>query len=96
MNSEELKAIESQRQELLDRLNAAESALRDGLHKHGFGSTAHAHMERALAHVREAYIAINEAKPVRSVQQTHGRFEPHPAGHGERPARPLPTHLIYV
>jgi hypothetical protein len=26
-------------------------------------------MERALAHIREAYIGINEAKPVRSVQQ---------------------------
>ena len=26
-------------------------------------------MERALAHVREAYIAVNETKSVRTVQQ---------------------------
>ena len=60
MNSDELKAIESQRQALLGQLTVAETALRAGLHTHGFGSTARAHMERALAHIQEAYIAINE------------------------------------
>lgn len=69
MNPEELKSIETQRQALLGQLNAAEAALRTGLHTHGFGSTARAHMERALAHIQEAYIAINESKPVRTVPQ---------------------------
>ena len=69
MNPGELQAIESERQALLGQLTAAESALRSGLHTHGFGSTARAHMERAMAHICEAYIAINEGKSVRSVHQ---------------------------
>ena len=69
MNPGELQAIESQRQALLGQLTAAEAALRTGLHTHGFGSTAREHMERARAHIQEAYIAINETKSVRSVQQ---------------------------
>ena len=70
MSADEFKAIESQRQALLGQINAAESALRTGLHTDGFGSIARAHMERALAHVREAYVAINEAtKNVRTVHQ---------------------------
>ena len=69
MNPEELKAIESQRQALLGQLNAAEAALRTGLHTHGFGSTAREHMERARAHILEAYIAINEINRARSVDQ---------------------------
>ena len=31
--------------------------------------TARAHLERAMAHIQEAYIAINESKPVRTVPQ---------------------------
>jgi hypothetical protein len=69
MNSDELKAIENQRQALLGQLRAAEAALRGGLHTHGFGSTARAHMERAIAHIQEAYIAINEIGRARTVQQ---------------------------
>lgn len=69
MNSDELKAIESQRQALLGQLNAAEAALRSGLHTQGFGSTARAHMERALAHIQEASVAINEMNHARTVQQ---------------------------
>jgi hypothetical protein len=69
MNPGELQAIESQRQALLGQLTAAEAALRIGLHTHGFGSTAREHMERARAHIQEAYIAINETRSVRSVQQ---------------------------
>ena len=69
MNPGELQAIESERQALLGQLTAAESALRSGLHTHGFGSTARAHMERAMAHICEAHIAINEGKSVRSVHQ---------------------------
>jgi len=70
MNPGELQAIESQRQALLGQLTAAETALRSGLHNtHGFGDTARAHMDRARAHICEAYIAINESKSVRTVQQ---------------------------
>lgn len=69
MNPGELQAIESQRQALLGQLKAAESALRSGLHTHGFGNTARAHMDRALAHIQEAYIAINEMRAVRRVPQ---------------------------
>ena len=61
--------VEAKRQELLGQIKAAESALRAGLHTQGFGSIARAHMERAMAHICEAYIAINEAKQVRTVQQ---------------------------
>ena len=61
--------VEAKRQELLGQIKAAESALRSGLHTQGFGSIARAHMERALAHICEAYIAINEVRQVRTVQQ---------------------------
>jgi hypothetical protein len=69
MTSDEIQAVESKRQALLSQLNAAESALRSGLHTHGFGSTARAHMERAMAHIQEAYVAINEINRARTVQQ---------------------------
>ena len=69
MSADEINAIEGQRQGLLGQLKAAEAALRTGLHTHGFGSNAHAHMERALAHIAEACIALNEPKQARSVHQ---------------------------
>ena len=69
MNADELKDIEAKRQALLGQLTAAETALRNGLHTHGFGSTARAHMERAMAHIQEACIAIAEMRAVRSVPQ---------------------------
>ena len=69
MNSDDLKAIESQRQALLGQLKAAESTLRSGLHTHGFGSIARAHLERALAHIQEACVAINEINRARTVEQ---------------------------
>ena len=65
----ELQPIEAERQALLGQLQAAETAVRAGLHAQGFGGVARAHMERALAHIREAYIAINESKAVRTVPQ---------------------------
>jgi hypothetical protein len=68
--SSELQQIEAQRQALLTQLRIAGECLRTGLrHAHGFGSAARAHMERAQAHINEAYIAINEIKSVRSVAQ---------------------------
>jgi hypothetical protein len=69
MNSEDLKAIENQRQALLGQLTAAEAALQTGLQTQGFGSNARAHMERALAHIQEASIAINEINRARTVGQ---------------------------
>lgn len=69
MNPDDLKMIEARRQSLLGQLKGAETALRSGLHTHGFGGTARDHLERALAHVQEAYIAINEMRTVRSVPQ---------------------------
>jgi mannose/cellobiose epimerase-like protein (N-acyl-D-glucosamine 2-epimerase family) len=69
MNSADPKTVEARRQELLGQLKAAESALRGGLHAHGFGNIARAHMERAMAHICEAYIAINEINRARTVEQ---------------------------
>lgn len=70
MSDGELKQIEAQRQALLNQLRTAEECLRGGLdNSQGFGSTARAHIERAQAHLAEAYISINEAKAVRSVGQ---------------------------
>lgn len=54
---------------ILDALNNAESALRENLHRHDLDPTARAHMERALNHVREAYIATNEIGKSRTVHQ---------------------------
>lgn len=69
MSTGELKDVEARRQALLGQLAAAEAALRGGLHTHGFGGTARAHMARAMAHLQEAHIAINEMRAVRSVPQ---------------------------
>jgi len=69
MSADEINAIEGQRQAMLDQLKTAEGALRQNLHTHGFGYTAHAHMERALAHIQEAYVALNEINRARTVQQ---------------------------
>ena len=65
----ELQAIESKRQALLGQIRTAEAAVRAGSHAHGFGNTAREHLQRAMAHIMEAYIAINECKPVRTVPQ---------------------------
>lgn len=56
-------------QGILELLNQAEKALRTNLHRHDLDPTAHAHMERALNHVREAYVATNEIGKARSVQR---------------------------
>ncbi len=54
---------------MLQQLTAADTAIRANLHMHNVDETGRAHMERALAHVREAYIAINEGGRARTVQQ---------------------------
>lgn len=58
-----------QRQELLRNLSRAEQVLRANLLSHGLDETARAHLDRSLAHVHEAYVAINEIGKARSVQQ---------------------------
>jgi hypothetical protein len=69
MNPIEIKSVEARRQALLGQLKSAESALRNGLHTHGFGNIARAHLERAMAHICEAYVAVNEINRARTVQQ---------------------------
>jgi hypothetical protein len=69
MNPGELSMLENRRQALLGQLKTAEASLRASLHARGFGGGARDHLERALAHIQEACIAINEIKSVRSVQQ---------------------------
>ncbi|MCI0539490.1 MAG: hypothetical protein L0Z50_30130 [Verrucomicrobiales bacterium] len=60
---------------ILGQLNDAESALRENLHRHDLDPTARAHMERALSHVREAYVATNEVAKARTVQQLAGDLD---------------------
>lgn len=60
---------------ILEQLNDAESALRENLHRHDLDRNARAHMERALSHVHEAYIATNEVGKARTVQQLVGDLE---------------------
>jgi hypothetical protein len=69
MKAEDYSAIENQRQALLGQLRTAEAALRNGLQTRGFGETSRAHLDRPLAHVQEAYLAINETKSIRTVAQ---------------------------
>jgi hypothetical protein len=69
MSTGQIQVIEARRQALLGQLRSAEAAVRAGLHAPGFGDTARAHLERAMAHLQEAYVAINESKSVRTVPQ---------------------------
>ena len=69
MNSGTLNRLELLRQVLLGQLHTAEVNLRAGLHQHGMDVLVRAHLERALAHIREAYIAVNEQATIRSGQE---------------------------
>ena len=53
---------------ILEKLNTADEALRDNLHRADIDPMARAHMERALNHVREACIAINDVGKARTIQ----------------------------
>ena len=61
-------ALKEQRQQL-ENLTRAEQCLRANMHAHGVDDNARAHMERAVAHIREAYVAISEAERARTVQE---------------------------
>jgi hypothetical protein len=69
MNSGTLSLLELRRQTLLGQLHTADVNLRAGLDQHGLDAIVRAHLERALAHIREASIAVNERTKIRSVQE---------------------------
>jgi hypothetical protein len=69
MNTGGFDVVELRRRALLGQLQTAEVNLRAGLHQHGMDAGVRAHLERALAHIREAYIAVNEQTRVRTVQE---------------------------
>lgn len=58
-----------ERSQQLHLLDEAETALRSVLHMHGVDANGRAHLERAMAHLHEAHIAINEEGKGRSVHQ---------------------------
>ena len=69
MNPGILNRLALVRRALLGQLQTADVNLRAGLHQRGMDALVRAHLERALAHIREAYIAVNEQTKVRSVQE---------------------------
>jgi len=69
MNPGQTHLAESRKQTLLGQLHAAEAAVRSNLNFQAIEANARAHMERALAHIREAYVAINEIGRARTVKQ---------------------------
>jgi hypothetical protein len=69
MNAGALNRLERLRRTLLGQLQTADVNLRAGLHQHGMDAIVRAHLERALAHIREAYIAVNEQAKIRTVQE---------------------------
>ena len=69
MNPTEASTLDSRRYVLLSRLQAADTALHASLHHHGTDALVRAHLERALAHIREAHIAVRERLQIRTVQE---------------------------
>ncbi len=69
MNPNESAAVPSEREALLGQLRTAEATLRGRLYRHQIDPVARAHMERALAHVREACVAIRDTGSARTVDQ---------------------------
>ena len=69
MNAGALNRLELLRRTLLGQLQTADVNLRAGLHQHGMDAIVRAHLERALTHIREASIAVNEQTKVRTVQE---------------------------
>ena len=74
MNSPGLNLVELRRRALLSQLETAEVNLRAGLHQHGLDVLLRAHLERALAHIREVFIALNEQVPIRTAQELAGQL----------------------
>ena len=69
MNTAEASNLETKRQALLGQLTAAEAALRANLDLDCAEVTARVHMQRALAHIQEAAVAVNGVGRARTVWQ---------------------------
>ena len=69
MNPDEAPLLDRRRLTLLARLQAADAALRASLHQDGVDALVRAHLERSLAHIREADIAIHNVARARTVQE---------------------------
>jgi len=69
MNPAAANNQEAKRQALLGQLNAAEAALRANLDLDCAEVTARVHMQRALAHIQEASVAVNGVGRARTVWQ---------------------------
>jgi hypothetical protein len=69
MTPAETNNREAQRQVLLGQLSAAEAALRANLDLDCADVTARVHMQRALAHIQEATVAVNGVGRARTVWQ---------------------------
>jgi len=69
MTPPEANNREAQRQVLLGQLSAAEGALRANLDLNCANVTARVHMQRALAHIQEAIVAVNGVRRARTVWQ---------------------------
>jgi hypothetical protein len=69
MNAGALNQLELRRRALLGQMQTADVNLRAGLHHHGMDALVRAHLERALAHIREASIAVDEQTKIRTVQE---------------------------
>jgi hypothetical protein len=69
MTPAEASNREAQRQVLLGQLSAAEAALRANLDLDCASVTARVHMQRALAHIQEAAVAVSGVGRARTVWQ---------------------------
>ena len=69
MNLAEAKNREARRMALLGQLAAAGAALRANLDLGCADATARVHMQRALAHIQEAEVALNGLRRARTVWQ---------------------------
>lgn len=69
MNPATATSRDMQRQALLSQLTAAEAALRSNLDLGCADVTARVHMQRALAHLEEAMVALNRTRRARTVWQ---------------------------
>ena len=67
MKPREANTLDLHRHVLLARIQSADATLRACLHQDGADAIVRAHLERALAHIREAHIAVNERTQVRTV-----------------------------
>ena len=67
MNPHEATNREARRAALLGQLTAAEAALRSNLDLSCADVTARVHMQRTLAHIQEAEVALNGFRRARTV-----------------------------